>query len=130
ARTVEWSQVWSALRQRPPTELLLALALVAGSYGLYSSFDLIGRRYTGHALKTRLVLLITFVCYAFNLNLGSLIGGVGFRYRLYSRHGLEGGVITRLALLSMITSWLGYAILAGAVFRWWPLALPEKWTLS
>lgn len=130
ARTVEWSQVWAALRQRPPGELLLALLLVAGSYAVYSCFDLLGRRYTGHTLTTRRVLLTTFVCYAFNLNLGSLIGGVGFRYRLYSRQGLDGGVITRVALLSMLTNWLGYAMLAGALFWWRPLALPDKWSLG
>lgn len=130
ARTVEWGAVWSALRQRPSNELLLALCLVACSYALYSCFDLLGRRYTGHALKTPRVLLITFVSYAFNLNLGSLVGGVGFRYRLYSRQGLDGGVITRVTMLSMVTNWLGYAILAGAVFWWRPLALPEKWSLS
>jgi hypothetical protein len=31
---------------------------------------------------------VTFISYAFNLNLGSLVGGVAFRYRLYSRLGL------------------------------------------
>ena len=42
-------------------------------------YDLLGRRYVGHACRRRRVLGVGFVSYAFNLNLGSLVGGVGFR---------------------------------------------------
>jgi uncharacterized membrane protein YbhN (UPF0104 family) len=73
---------------------------------------------------------ITFVCYAFNLNLGSLIGGVAMRYRLYSRFGLDSTVITRIAATSMLTNWSGYLLLAGLVFWWRPLPLPADWKLD
>ena len=39
---------------------------------------------------------VTFVSYVFNLNLGSLVGGVAFRYRLYSRLGNHAHVHTLL----------------------------------
>ena len=39
-----------------------------------------------------MVMAVNFVSYAFNLCIGSLVGGVGFRYRLYSRLGLAPGV--------------------------------------
>jgi len=36
---------------------------------------------------------IKFADLAFNLNLGSLVGGVALRYRLYSRRGLDNVII-------------------------------------
>lgn len=130
ARTVEWGEVFATMRRRPIGGLLGAALLAAVSYALYSCFDLLGRRYTGHQLRTREVVTINFVSYAFNLNMGSLIGGVAFRYRLYSRHGLDVETITRVVGVSMLTNWLGYTLLAGLAFWWWPLALPRSWKLD
>lgn len=130
ARSIEWDKVVAAIYQRSPPELLLAASLAAASHLLYASFDLLGRHITGHRLAARTVLGITFVCYAFNLNLGSLIGGVAMRYRLYSRFGLDSTVITRIAATSMLTNWSGYLLLAGLAFSWRPLPLPADWKLG
>jgi len=42
----------------------------------------LGRHLTRHRLGTGTVMGVTFISYAFNLNLGSLVGGVAFRYRV------------------------------------------------
>jgi uncharacterized membrane protein YbhN (UPF0104 family) len=94
ARTVEWDHVFAIMRKRSVTELVTAALLAAASFALYSCFDLLGRCYTGHQLRPTQVVTVNFVSYAFNLNMGSLIGGVAFRYRLYSRLGLDGETIT------------------------------------
>jgi hypothetical protein len=73
---------------------------------------------------------ISFISYAFNLNLGSLVGGIGFRYRLYSKLGVRYGNITRIVTLSMVTNWLGYILLAGLVFTIAPMQLPPHWKLD
>ena len=73
---------------------------------------------------------VTFISYAFNLCIGSLVGGVGFRYRLYSRLGLGKGVITRVVSMAMLTNWLGYKLLAGLVFLLRPLELPPSWKMG
>ena len=130
ARSIEWDKVAATIYQRQPWQLLAAAALAAASHLLYASFDLLGRRMTGPKLGTRRVMGITFVSYAFNLNLGSLVGGVAFRYRLYSRFGLDPTVITRITATSMLTNWTGYLLLAGLVFWWRPLALPPDWKLG
>jgi uncharacterized membrane protein YbhN (UPF0104 family) len=70
------------------------------------------------------------VSYAFNLNLGTLIGGFAFRYRLYSRLGLRNAAITRVLGLSLATNWLGYCALAGGVFALRILSPPEDWRIS
>ena len=130
ARQIEWREVMNAIANYPLGSLLAAVALAITSFALYSSFDLLGRRYTGHHLSVRAVMTVTFVSYVFNLNLGSLVGGVAFRYRLYSRLGLAWGTITRIMSLSMLTNWLGYILLAGLVFSWRPLALPPSWKID
>src|SRR5690349_16334464 len=89
ARTIDWPGVLRAVGDIPLPALLSALLLAACSFALYSTYDLLGRHMTQHGLGTGTVMGITFISYAFNLNLGSLIGGVAFRYRLYSRHGLS-----------------------------------------
>lgn len=122
ARAMDWAQVGASLAQYTAPTLALAASLAVLSYLLYASFDLIGRRYTRHSLSHRAVLSTAMVSYAFNLNFGALVGGVGFRYRLYSRLGLRTAIITRVLGMSMLGNWIGYApllglVLAGGVFQ-------------
>ncbi len=72
----------------------------------------------------------TFVSYIFNLNLGSLIGGMAFRYRLYSRQGLGAETITTIVATSMLTNWLGYLLIGGVVLLAAPPSLPPDWPIS
>ncbi len=130
ARNIAWGEVLQSLRDLPRPALFAAVALAAASHLLYACFDLIGRRYTRHTLKTGVVMVVTFISYTFNLCIGSLVGGVGFRYRLYSRLGLKTGVITRIVSMSMLTNWLGYKLLAGLLFVLHPLALPPEWKMG
>lgn len=129
-RAIDWPEVFAALRAYPPALLLGAMGLSALSFGLYSCFDLLGRHYTGHTLRTPTVMLVTFISYVFNLNLGSLVGGVAFRYRLYSRLKLDTGTITRVLTLSMLTNWTGYLLLGGLVFAFATPELPPGWKMG
>jgi uncharacterized membrane protein YbhN (UPF0104 family) len=47
ARTIDWAEVLDAIRALPATTLLSAGALVACSFALYSTYDLLGRHLTG-----------------------------------------------------------------------------------
>ncbi len=130
ARRIDWQAVLVAGQQVPAGVLLAAVGLAAASHLLYSCFDLLGRYYTGHRLRARTVMTVTFVSYAFNLNLGSLVGAVALRYRLYGRLGLRYSVVTRVLALSMLTNWLGYVFLAGLLFSLSPPDLPPSWKLG
>jgi uncharacterized membrane protein YbhN (UPF0104 family) len=70
---------------------------------------------------------VSFICYAFNLTLSTWVGGIGMRYRLYSRLGLPGSTITRIFSLSITTNWLGYILLAGVIFTAGVVELPDHW---
>lgn len=130
ARTIDWQEVLTSLQHYPLTAVWGAVLLVVVSFTLYSTFDLVGRHYTGHSLSAVTVMTVTFITYAFNLNLGSLVGGVAFRYRLYSRLGLGTGVITRIMSMSMLANWMGYLLLGGLVFSLHPPTLPDGWKIA
>jgi uncharacterized membrane protein YbhN (UPF0104 family) len=129
ARTVDWPAVWQALKALSAVRLATAAALALTSYGLYASFDLIGRRLTGHKLSSARTLGIAAISYAFNLNFGAWIGGIGLRLRLYSRWGLAVPTVLQVMTYSLATNWLGYLWVAGAVLCWAPPTLPAAWQL-
>jgi glycosyltransferase 2 family protein len=130
ARSIDWQAVLASMRRIAPPMLGAAALFAAGSHLSYSTYDLLGRRLTGHRLGTPTVMAVTFVSYAFNLNLGTLIGGIAFRYRLYSKLGLPGHTITQVLGFSLLTNWFGYVLLAGALFSGWPMPLPAGWRLD
>lgn len=130
ARQIDWWQVFDSVRRLAPSTVAIAAVLAAASHALYSTFDLLGRRWTGHRLSAADVVPVTFVSYAFNLNFGALIGGVAFRYRMYSRLGLANGVIARVVGLSLVTNWLGYIVLAGLVFASGLVAPPDSFRIG
>jgi len=130
AKKVDWEDVWKVIRDYNRTALLSAVGLVIASYLLYGCYDLLGRAYCGHKLAKRQVMLVSFVCYAFNLTLSTWVGGIGMRYRLYSRLGLPGNTITRIFSLSITTNWLGYILLGGILFTFGVVQVPAHWYIS
>ena len=130
AQKVDWEEVWKVIRNYNRMVLLGATGLVIVSYLMYGCYDLLGRAYCGHKLAKRQVMLVSFICYAFNLTLSTWVGGIGMRYRLYSRLGLPGGTITRIFSLSITTNWLGYILLGGVIFTIGVVQLPAHWYIG
>jgi hypothetical protein len=126
AQRIDWPGVWSALRAYPPMTLLLALLLASGAHACYGAYDLLARHYLGYKVPARDVVAVGLVSYAFNLNLGSLVGGIGLRWRLYSRLGLGAGQTGRIFAFSLITNWTGYLLLAGLLLSSNTFALPAQ----
>jgi len=122
--------VWKVIRNYNHTALLTAMGLVIVSYLVYGCYDLLGRLYCGHKLAKRQVMLVSFICYAFNLTLSTWVGGIGMRYRLYSRLGLPSATITRIFSLSITTNWLGYVLLGGVIFSIGVVELPSHWYIE
>ncbi len=118
------------IRHYDRTALIGAVGLTIASYLIYGCYDLLGRAWCGHKLAKRQVMLVSFICYAFNLTLSTWVGGIGMRYRLYSRLGLSGGTITRIFSLSITTNWLGFILLGGVIFSANLVALPAHWYIS
>jgi glycosyltransferase 2 family protein len=129
AHTVDWPAVWQELQRQSHGRLAAAAALALVSYGVYASFDLVGRRLTGHHLSVTRTLGTAAISYAFNLNVGAWIGSIGMRLRLYTRWGLSAPTVMQIVAHSIVTNWLGYLWVGGAVLLWAPPRLPEAWML-
>ncbi|WP_022976465.1 lysylphosphatidylglycerol synthase domain-containing protein [Nevskia ramosa] len=129
-RTLDWQQIWRSVQQIDRSTLLLAAACSIGSYAVYACVDLFAR----HALRLQVskakAMAIAFVCYAFNLNFGSWVGSIGFRYRLYSRIGLDAEQVTRVVGMSLVTNWSGYFLLAGVAFAFNFVKPPAGWEIG
>lgn len=130
ARRIAWAEVLTSLRATPVPRLVSAGAVALAGHLIYASFDLLGRRYTQHRLPIHQTVPVTFVCYAFNLNLGAWLGSIALRYRLYARLGLPSATITKILSLSLMTNWLGYFALGGVVFASGQVHLAGDWASS
>lgn len=126
AQQIDWAGAWAALGRQPPLLLLVAGALGAASHALYGCFDLLGRGHVRHRVARGRTWAIAVASYAFNLNLGSLVGGVGLRARLYARAGLDQAAVAQVVGISMATNWLGYGLLAGGLFAAGVITLPRN----
>lgn len=113
ARSIDWSEVGQALQAYPLTTLAGVLALGAAAHLVFGSYELLARRYVGHHVPAPRAWAVGVVSFAFNLNFGSLIGGLGLRWRLYSRLGLDAGQIGRVLAFNLVTNWIGFIALAG-----------------
>ncbi|AGU48857.1 hypothetical protein VAPA_1c17490 [Variovorax paradoxus B4] len=116
AHKVDWAGAWDALQRYPAMLLLGVWAIATASHALYGCFDLIGRRHTRHRVPRWRTWAIAVTSYAFNLNLGSLVGGIAMRARLYARAGLDEATVAQVVGVSLATNWLGYGLLAGGLF--------------
>ena len=130
ARNVDWNEVYRTLRDYNASTLLMAGTAAVASYLVYGFYDVLGKHYVQHNLPIRRILPVTLVCYAFNLNLTAIVGGIALRFRLYSRFGLRASQITRIFTLSIVTNWVGYIGLAGLVFALGWIAPPAEWDVS
>jgi uncharacterized membrane protein YbhN (UPF0104 family) len=127
AHLIDWHEVGRALRAQQPAHLVVAVVLAFTSHALFASYDLIGRRMTGHTVPVHRTLRIAAICYAFNLNFGSLVGALALRLRLYGREGLPLARVGLVIAYGLLTNWLGYLLLGGTVLLAAPprVALPE-----
>ncbi len=130
ARTVDWLAVLQALRDLPATALAVAGGLALLSHFTYGTYDWVGRYCSGHRLTRATTLGIAMTSYPFTLNLGSLIGGVGVRYRLYARRGIDPGTIGQVVGTSIVTNWVGYLLLAGVLAWLWQPPAVAGWTVT
>lgn len=130
AQAVDWREVGASIAAYPRPRLALAAAAALLAYLVYCHLDVLARAYTGHPLGYWRVLGISLVCYAFNLNLGGMVGGIGFRYRLYSRAGLRMSTISRIVVFVIGGNWSGFLLLAGLALALDPLPLPPGWEIG
>lgn len=129
-RELEWDQIYDALRKTSMVSLAVGVVLALLSYSAYAIYDVIGR----HLFKVKVSQFATWaaawISFACNLNLGAIIGSVAFRYRLYSRLGVQASDVTRILGTTVVSNWLGYCLLAGLLFIFGAIAIPGDWAVG
>ena len=130
AREIDWAAVWSAILAYRAETLWTAALIALASYLVYSTFDVLGKWYIGQELAWWKSMLVGFISYAFTMSLGAPVGGLGMRLRLYTKMGLGRGEVMRIMGLSLTTNWVGYCLLAGAVFASGQIEMPLSWELG
>lgn len=116
ARRLDWMEVLQSAREIGTPTIAAALCLTCVGHLIYSTFDVLAKRYAGTPLPYWQVMGIASLSYAMNLNLGVLVGGVAIRFRLYHRLGVGAGTAGRVVAFSTLTNWIGYGWLAGLLF--------------
>jgi uncharacterized membrane protein YbhN (UPF0104 family)/endonuclease/exonuclease/phosphatase family metal-dependent hydrolase len=129
-RTLDPHEILRALRRLSGWQLAAAFALTAVGYVIVACYDRLSARYAGVRLPTAVGLSIAFVSYAFNFNVGAMVGALAFRYRLYSRIGVDVKRIAAIAACSIATNWCGCLTVLGALLLADPWALVLRWELS
>jgi uncharacterized membrane protein YbhN (UPF0104 family) len=128
--SVEWGDVVAAVGRYDAATLVLAAAIAAASHVLYGTYDVLARAAERHAVPVGRTWAIGAVSYAFNLNLGALVGGVGVRVRLYRRHGIEAAAAARVVALVVAGNWFGYLLAAGVALTIGAPRLPNGFAVD
>jgi uncharacterized membrane protein YbhN (UPF0104 family) len=103
------------LRQVGPGALLSAVALTTLKYLLLTAGDALALRHVRHPVAYLKLAFASFVGCSFT-NAATFVGGGAARYRIYSTFGLSGRKIAEMVLFFSYTFWLGFLLVAGAVF--------------
>lgn len=130
ARRMEWDEVGSALRELPSRALLLAALCSTACYLLYGGYELLAARAVGVRVTRPQTAAIGFVSYAFNLNLGAILGALGARLRMYAARGVGASDALRVVAFNLLTNWSGYVFVIGATLLCLVSEAPESWRIG
>lgn len=130
ARSIEWGEVWAGLQSYSGVTIGFALLITTAAYLCYTSYDLFGRHYIKTSVSRVETMMVAFIAFSFNLNLGALVGSLGVRYRLYTQLGLGKAEVAHVVGMTVSTNWLGYLLLAGLAFASGTVEVPVDWAIS
>jgi len=118
--SLDWAKIKEALQNVPFHIFLPGLSLSLINYTILSHYDYLGIRFFKLPLGYLRSLISAFFCYVFNLNLGSLVGGLAFRFRIYMGWGISKEKVPLIMLFSTITNWTGYLFLVSLLMSFEP----------
>ena len=112
----------------PHRDVALAIALTVLGYLLLTGYDTLALRWVGSPLSYPPIALASFIAFVFSHNVGlSFFGGSAVRYRMFTSWGVTVGELARVITFNVITFWLGFLALGGAVLLLEPLPIPGAW---
>ncbi len=120
------SEILSAASAVPSSRLLLALGLTVLCYLVLTGYDLLAVHALQSRPRWRSIILNSFICHAMSVNVGcsTLMGG-SLRCHFYLRKGVKATDVLRIVTFCMVTFWVGFLTLGGAVFLFSPPPIPS-----
>ena len=109
----------------PAWSIAASALFTVASYALLTGYDALAFRWIANPLGYARIALASFLGFVFSHNVGlSVLGGSAIRYRMLSTWGVSPADIARVITFNVITFWLGFLALGGAVLVLDPLAVP------
>ena len=108
-KNVDYDEVFGAIRRTNAGTVVLALMLVATSYGSLTLYDLLALRTIGRTdVPYRIAALASFTSYPIAHGVGAVaLIALVIRYRIYSYHRLGVFDVANISFLTGLTFWLG-----------------------
>jgi phosphatidylglycerol lysyltransferase len=105
-----------------------AVLLTALGYLSLTGYDTLAFRWIKKPLRYPRIALASFIAYVFSHNVGlSFFGGSAVRYRMFTSWGVAPAELARAISFNVITFWLGFFGLGGAVLALDPIRFPAEW---
>lgn len=122
---VDWHELRGYVARLPASRIAFATCTTFLSYVCLAGCDFLGQKYVRQKLKFSAVALVSFISYAFSMNLGAaVVSGGAVRMRLYSALGLRTSEVARLIGFCAVAGLCGQALLSGLAFTLDPLPIP------
>lgn len=106
--------------------IILSVLLAIINYIILVGYDWLVLESTHKTLPVPRASLVSFVRQAVNYNFSALLGGNAMRFRFYSGWSFSPMDIVRLALMFVVTFWIGALGLVGAIFTIAPPEIPPE----
>ncbi len=123
--TLQLQDVIGAAHSISPVKISAAFLLTVLSYLLLTGYDTLALRYISFQMPYRKVGIISFICTAISYTVGfNFLTSSSLRFRLYSGSGLSSKDVTRLIGFSSLGIWLGYFLIGGLLYAFYPFNFP------
>jgi uncharacterized membrane protein YbhN (UPF0104 family) len=119
-------EILASMQAIPTSYVVAAIVLTVVNYLILVGYDVLAVKYVGQSLALWRIAMASFCGYACSYNFGATLAGTTVRYRLYSAWNVPVLKILQLLVILGLTFWFGVFALAGLVFVFAPLRIPDN----
>lgn len=110
----------------PLSHIGIAVFLTFLSYVALTGYDYLATRNIKNSLPYKQIARASFISTSISYSVGfNFLTGSSLRYRLYSRYGLTLLQIWEIIIFCVSTFWIGFCFVAGLLFTFYPVKLPN-----